>query len=194
MLAFRPVGSFVEHRLANCRLDAVRPDEDVARRGGPIVEAELDRRAWALGIALQSLGWEGAAAGRQAVQQNLVKLRAMQSHQSTWRVGGKGHDEVSSYCVQKSKKKNETSRVHRPHCETLWLIGLSILYGGYYDEVRVKSLENSRMYLPSPRSWPGRKVNRRTTSSSNPSDLRTCLVRHHIPIPAPISVNLDAAS
>jgi hypothetical protein len=46
----------------------------------------------------------------------------------------------------------------------------------------------------SPRSSPGWNGRRRITSSSKPSDLRTCLVRHDKVIPAPISVNSDAAS
>jgi hypothetical protein len=39
VLRFRPEGSFMEHRLANDRFDAVGPDEDIARRGGPVAEA-----------------------------------------------------------------------------------------------------------------------------------------------------------
>ena len=39
VLRFRPGGGFVVHRLANDRLETVRADEDVARRGGPILEA-----------------------------------------------------------------------------------------------------------------------------------------------------------
>ena len=97
----------MKHRLANCRLDAVRPDEDVARRGGPIVEAELDRGARALCIALKSLGWEGAAARRQAVQQDLMKLCAMDSHQSTWRV----REKVIMRSAHATSKKSEKERI-----------------------------------------------------------------------------------
>jgi hypothetical protein len=55
VLRFSPEGSFVQHRLADGGFDAVGPDEDIARRGGSILEAELDRPTRALGITFQAL-------------------------------------------------------------------------------------------------------------------------------------------
>ncbi len=52
MLRFRLEGRFLEHRLANDRLDPIRPNEDIARRSGPIMEAEFDRATRPLGVAL----------------------------------------------------------------------------------------------------------------------------------------------
>lgn len=58
----------MEHCFPNDGLHAVRPDEDVTRRSGPVLEAELDLVTWALSVALQALGREGTTARGQAVQ------------------------------------------------------------------------------------------------------------------------------
>jgi hypothetical protein len=79
-LRLGPEGGFLEHRLANGGLETIGPDEDVACCGGPVLEAQLDRGARALGVTFEALGWNGAAMGGRVVQQDLMKLGAMKPH------------------------------------------------------------------------------------------------------------------
>jgi hypothetical protein len=90
----------------------------------------------------------------------LVKLGAMESQQSTWRVKDEKamHDEGQLVPCPKRKRGSRTSRVHWPHRDALGLIALSILYGGHYERQGQSSSlsRNGReRYFASPRSWPG---------------------------------------
>ena len=56
VLRFSPRDSFLEHRLANGRLETVRSDEDIARCGGFVLEVQNNRCTWLLDVALEALG------------------------------------------------------------------------------------------------------------------------------------------
>ena len=56
VLRFSPRGRFLEHCLANGRLETVRSDEDITCRGGPILEAQHNRCTWLLDVTLEALG------------------------------------------------------------------------------------------------------------------------------------------
>ena len=56
MLRFSQRDSFLEHRLANGRLETVRSDEDIARCGGFVLEVQNNRCTWLLDVALEALG------------------------------------------------------------------------------------------------------------------------------------------